>query len=562
MSLFGTIQQSAGALQLAQVGLQVVGNNIANANTPGYVRQQLQQASSVAIRDGNLIRGMGVRPVGITQAVDKALTERMYAAKTDLVGAETLDKAFSQLEELTTDLDNTGLSQQLSLFNNAVHELASQPGDASLREYVILQGETLASNIRRQRDETSSRRDLWNVDVNGISEQINRLTSRIASTNLDIATIEGGGLIKSDATGLRDQRYRDLDELAGLININIQEQESGAVAVFVGGDYLISNGNSRDVYAAQNESLNGTEVRIIETDSPLQVTSGKLASSILARDEVFGSYVDNLDKVASALIHAVNEVHSQGQGRKGFTELTSSNTAETGVPLPDAGLPFVPRNGTFDMNVVDDQGRVISNHRISVDLLGQVTDSTIQSIVAEMNAIDGLNATTTSEGRVAITTNSPTVSFTFGEDTSGFLSAMGINNFFNGNNAIDIEVSPRLIENSDHLAISSGGINEDTDILMELVDIVDKPLAELNDRSARQMYDDSISMLGQKIALQQSATEGLRSFHATLEGKNLAITGVNIDEEAIDMITYQRSFQASSRVIAAASEMLELLVNL
>jgi flagellar hook-associated protein 1 FlgK len=62
--------------------------------------------------------------------------------------------------------------------------------------------------------------------------------------------------------------------------------------------------------------------------------------------------------------------------------------------------------------------------------------------------------------------------------------------------------------------------------------------------------------------LQQSATEGLRSFHATLEGKHLAITGVNIDEEAIDMITYQRAFQASSRVIAAASEMLELLVNL
>ncbi|MEE2936890.1 MAG: flagellar hook-associated protein FlgK [Planctomycetota bacterium] len=562
MSLFGTIQQSAGALQLAQVGLQVVGNNIANANTPGYVRQQLQQAAAVAIRDGNLIRGMGVRPIGITQAVDKALTERMYAAKTDLVGAETLDKAFSQLEELTTDLDNTGLSQQLSLFNNALHELASQPGDASLREYVILQGETLAANIRRQRADTSALRDLWDVDVDGISDQINRLTTRIARANLDIATIEGGGLTRTDATGLRDQRYRDLEELAELINVNIQEQESGAVAVFVGGDYIISNGTSRDVYAAQNKSLNGTEVRIVETDAPLQVASGKLASSMLARDEVFGNYVDNLDKVASALIHAVNEVHSQGQGRKGFTELTSSNAGVTGVPLPNAELPFVPRNGTFDMNVVDDQGRVISNHRISVDLLGQVTDSTIQSIVAEMNAIDGLNATTTSSGYVAITTDSPNISFTFGEDTSGFLAAMGINNFFTGNNAIDIEVSPNLVENSDYLAISSGGINQDTNVLMELVDIVDKPLAVLNDRSARQTYTDSISMLGQKISLQQSATEGLRSFHATLEGRHLAITGVNIDEEAIDMITYQRAFQASSRVIAAASEMLELLVNL
>ena len=84
MSLFGTIQQSAGALNVAQIGLQVVGNNIANANTDGYIRQELQQASSVAVREGNLIKGLGVRATGIVQIIDDALAERMLAAKTDL----------------------------------------------------------------------------------------------------------------------------------------------------------------------------------------------------------------------------------------------------------------------------------------------------------------------------------------------------------------------------------------------------------------------------------------------------------------------------------------------
>jgi flagellar hook-associated protein 1 FlgK len=93
MGLFGTIQQSAGALQVAQIGLQVVGNNIANANTPGYIRQQLEQASSVAVREGNLISGHGVRPTGIVQVVDKALAERMFNAKTSLAGAESLQAA-------------------------------------------------------------------------------------------------------------------------------------------------------------------------------------------------------------------------------------------------------------------------------------------------------------------------------------------------------------------------------------------------------------------------------------------------------------------------------------
>ena len=104
MSLLSTIQQSAGALQVNQIGLQVVGNNIANANTPGYIRQQLQQVSAGAVREGNLIKGFGVRADGIIQIVDKALVERMYNAQTSLSGSETLDKAYSQLEELTTSM--------------------------------------------------------------------------------------------------------------------------------------------------------------------------------------------------------------------------------------------------------------------------------------------------------------------------------------------------------------------------------------------------------------------------------------------------------------------------
>ncbi len=562
MGLFGTIQQASGALQAAEIGLQVVGNNIANANTPGYIRQELQQASSVAVREGGLIKGHGVRPTGIVQAIDNALAERMFSANTALSGAEALEKAYTQLEELTTDLDNSGLGQQLSLFNNAMHELSAQPGDSSLRDFVILQGETLTANIKRSRQAALDRRELWNADLDQISDQVNRLTHRIARLNLDIATIEGGGLIHSDATGLRDQRLRDLDELSKIIDINIQEQESGAVAVFVGGDYIVSNGNSREVYTAYNLKTGGNEVRIIETDSPLEVSGGVMAATLEARDTVFGDYVDSLDAMAGALIRSVNEVHSQGQGRQGYSELTSSVAGQTGVPLVDAELPWLPRNGTFDMSLIDEDKKTITSHRISVRMLGQVTDSTINSIVADIDAIEGITANVTAEGRVEIKSDSPTSTFVFGEDTTGFLATMGINTFFVGRNAVDIAVNDYVKEDADFLAVSKGGIGEDTDTLTALVDIVDQPLEYLDGRSPRESYENTIAGLGQKISLQKSATEGLRSFHATLESQHLAITGVNIDEEAIKMITYQRAFQASSRVIATAAEMLELLVSL
>ena len=562
MSLIGTIQQSAGALQAAQIGLQVVGNNIANANTSGYIRQELEQASASAVRDGGLIKGLGVRTTGIVQTIDKALVERMYQAKSALDGAEALQRAYSQLEEITTDLDNSGLSQQLSLFNNSLHELSAQPADRALREFVVLQGDTLASNIRRTHDAVLERRELWDGELANMTSKINDLSRRIAELNIQIAGIEGGGLIQSDATGLRDQRYRDLEELAGIVNINVQEQSSGTVSVFIGGDYLINSGNYREVYTAYNDKLKGTEIRIIETDSPLQAKEGVLVGTMRARDSVFGEFVDTIDAMATGLIRSFNELHSQGQGRRGFSEVTGFSRTEPVVPLTRAELPWSPKNGTFDISVVDDAGELVSTHRINVQMLDQIDDSTVSSIVADIDAIPGIQASVTSDGRVQIASESPVARFTFGEDTSGFLAAAGINSFFTGQNAANIGVNSQLLDDSDYLAISAGGIGADTEILNQLVDLVDKPLDTLDGRSVRETYEDTVATLGQQINLQTNATLGLKDFYATLQSQNLAITGVNIDEESIRMIAYQRSFQASSRVIAAASEMLELLVAL
>ena len=562
MSLFGTIQQSAGALQVAQIGLQVVGNNIANVNTPGFLRQNLEQASAISVRDGALIKGHGVRPTGIVQVVDDQIAERMLNANTALAGAQTLERAYSQLEELTGDLNNEGLNLQLSEFNNSLHELSTQPADGSLRDFVVLQADRLSSTIRSAREDALQRRELWNGDLDQMANDINRLTERIARLNLEIATVEGGGLIQSDATGLRDQRLRDLEELSQYTNLNIQEQESGAVAVFAGGDYLVSNGNFREVRTAYNNQIGGSEVRIVETDSPLQSKSGILAATIQARDGVFGEHVDGLNQMASALIQSVNEVHSQGQGTKAHFEMLSSVSADTGVPLTEAGLASTPRNGSFDMSVLDENGEVISNHRIDLKMLGLVTDSTVQSIVADIDAIDGLRASVTANGQIEIASESATSSFTFGEDTAGFLAAAGLNTFFVGSDAFDIGVNPKLLDDADFLSVSRSGIGEDTEVLTDLIDLIDRPLNTFGGDSVRGIYERGIANLGQKISLQSSTTEGLRNFHGTLQSQHLAISGVNIDEESIKMISYQRAFQASSRVISTASEMLELLVNL
>ena len=562
MGLFGTIQQSVGALQTAQIGLQVVGNNIANANTDGYIRQKLEQTPAVAFRKGGLIQGHGVRATGITQVIDQALAERMFNAKTAVSGAGALTDAYNQLEQLASDLDGGGLNEQFSLFNNALHDLSTRPNDSAMREFVIRQGQTLADNLQLSRGRAEELQNSWNDDLVDSATQINRLIERIARLNVEIATIEGGGLLGSDATGLRDQRYRDLEELASYVNINFQEQETGTVSVFVGGDYLVSEGDYREVYTAYSEEAEGFEVRIVETDAPLEAKGGRLGAAIEARAGVFGDYINALDSMASALIRGVNEVHSQGQGRRGFDRVVGANPSEAGVPLDEAGLPFAPGNGSFDFNVVDLDGEIVSTHRIRVRNLGQVGDDTVSSVASQLDAIDGISASVTGDGRLQIESDTQTAQFTFSEDSSGFLAAVGINSFFTGTDARTINVNDTLSENIDLLAVSRGGIEQDTDTLYDLLDLVDRPDENLSGRSIRQLHEQMLSALGREISLQTSATQGLGDFYESLRSQHLAITGVNIDEESVKMITYQRAFQASSRVIATATEMLDILMRL
>ena len=81
MSLFGSIQMGSNTLQAMQIGLQVVGNNIANANTPGYIRQEAEFIPAGVQKQGSLILGLGVKVNGITEQIDKFVQARLVGAR-------------------------------------------------------------------------------------------------------------------------------------------------------------------------------------------------------------------------------------------------------------------------------------------------------------------------------------------------------------------------------------------------------------------------------------------------------------------------------------------------
>src|SRR5262245_9094653 len=149
MTLLGTIQNANNALNAAQLGLQVAGNNIANANTPGYIRERLAQSPAPTQKYGNLLLGLGVHVDGVVQVIDKFLDERLRNATSDVAAGEAQENTFGQLESLIGELGDNDLSTSLTSFFGALHDVVNQPESVSIRNVAVQQGRALAEDIRR-----------------------------------------------------------------------------------------------------------------------------------------------------------------------------------------------------------------------------------------------------------------------------------------------------------------------------------------------------------------------------------------------------------------------------
>ena len=180
MSLFGTIQNAGNALAAAQIGLQVTGNNIANANTPGYIRERVVLTPSPTQRYGNLLLGTGVQVHSIVQQIDQFLEEQFRSANSDVASGEIQETTYSQLEGLIGELSDSDLSTSLSKFFNSIHDILNQPGSAGVRNIAVLQGQQLAADIRRLNDKAERIYEGLNQQVTDQADSINNLVREIA----------------------------------------------------------------------------------------------------------------------------------------------------------------------------------------------------------------------------------------------------------------------------------------------------------------------------------------------------------------------------------------------
>jgi flagellar hook-associated protein 1 FlgK len=568
MSLIGALNTGKSALAVQQAALQVTGNNIANAGNADYARQVAKTAPSFdqKIQPGMFV-GTGVDLTGIQRQVDEALNARIRGSTSDNQSADTIQQWLGRVESVFNELSDEDLSTQLSKFFNGWSNLANKPQDIGLRQVVLQNGESVANDFRNLRGQLTNLQKDVDDRLTALAKDADGLGTQIADLNQQIIYAEGGASdAKGGANGLRDRRDALLKQLSDLIDINTTE-DKGVVNVYVGSEPLVIGTQNLGVGLKTTTDAQDrltTSVVFKHNNGTMQVTSGQIGALVNVKKQIQDT-VDKTDKLANNLIFELNKIHASGQGLEGFRTASASFTVDdpaAALTDPDAGLKFTPKNGSFVLHVRQKGSGLETSTLVQVDLDGlNGNDTTLDSLAASINAVNGVSAAVNA-GRLTVTSDTQDVELSFSQDSSGVLAALGVNNFFKGSDARDIAVNQTLKDQPALLAAAKNGNKGDNQTALAIAGLESAKLAPLNGVSLKENYQAMVNGVAVSAAAAKTNAEASRTVKETLEAQREALSGVSLDEEAINLMRQQRAFQAASRVIAAVDEMMGVLLSL
>ncbi len=581
MSLGSSLQIGRTALTASQIALQVTGNNLANASTIGYSRQLTTLTPQGGSRYGQAYIGRGVQVSDVRRMADDALTARLRGGTSSHAAASNDLTLLSQIEGVLNELTDADLSSELGKFFNSWSELGNNPSSAGSRSLVVQQAGTLGSFLRTLRTDLVNTSQQIDRQLAASVSRADGLLTEIARVNQQVAESEGGGAVAND---LRDRRDQLLSQLSEIMEVTTLEQNSGAVDVLVGSTPIVLGSMSRGLEMATRQTTDGpkTFVSVRANGQVLQPTpdAGTVGSLLAQRDGLVDTTIDKLDGIASQLIFQVNRVHATGYGASALTTLRSTRTIDPGntaLALNDpqntslAGLPFAPRNGGFTVTVTDAATGAQTTRRIEVDLDGLTAagapgfsdDTSIEDIAAQLDGVPNLNASVNPDGTLSIS-SAAGYNFGFSEDSSDALAVLGVNTFFTGEDAANISVRGELASNPGLLNAGGmvGGEPSDNASALAVSALRDLGLDGLGGRSISDSWQDEVQSIGLRTDAAKTRTDATLLVRQNLEAQRTAISGVNVDEEAINLLTYQRQYQGAARFISVVDELTQTLINL
>jgi flagellar hook-associated protein 1 FlgK len=482
MSGSGLFGIARSALLSHQTALQTISHNIANAETPGYSRQEALLTSNTPVLMPFGSVGTGVSVNTILRRRDVLLDDNFRSTNSSASYSEMHRDLLSRVEQMFGEPSDAGMSAALDQFFNAWSELATSPSNTAAQGVVQQRGRQIAQLFNDYDTQLTQQRNSAIDRLTSSVAEINSLAVRVADLNQQITSSEAGGHAASD---LRDQRDLILDRLSQVAGARTITQKDGTISVIVGTSTLVDNTTARPLTV---EMIPQTPPPAVPTpDVPLRIRlgtspdalaplGGELKALIQHLNTEIPALRSQLDALASGLASAVNAEHVQNF-------LFNGNA----IPGTAAGNFFDP-------------GSVAAPVRASSLKLSAAVAADAGAIAASRDA------------------NAP-------------------------------------LDNTGAHALS------DLRSLMTAVSYVN-PAGVTQTGSFVGFFRDVVSRLGLDVRTADDDATVQRVMADQANVRRESVSGVNTDEELVQMLRVQQAYTAATKLIKAADEMLESLLML
>ena len=556
----GILTTALSGLMASQRSLDTTGHNIANVNTVGYSRQRVEFSTNPAQFTGDGYIGQGVNVASVSRSYDQFITNQLTSSTSAFSETDTLSTLASQVDNITAN-ETTGLSPALKSFFNAVNGVANDPTSIPAREVMISTAGSLTQQFNGLSSQFEDLRKQTNNQMQTSVDDINSYAKTIATLNGQTVT---GSSRTSDGqlpNDLLDQRDALVNKLAEKISVSTIQQQDGSVSVFIGqGQSLVSGVKAANLSLEASKTDSSRQNILIDgQDISKQISGGELSGALKFRDEVLDPAQQQLGLVAAGFAVEFNKLHAAPGKAFDLNGVQGTDMFGLGVvPVSVIAAPGSTGSITAAYDPAKTGDLKPSDYRLdysgSAYSLTRLSDNTLITLpptfpgtpasVEGMTITQGSLPTGTSSFIIRPTFNAAKNMTTLITDPVKIAAA--------GSN-IPGSLGPPVVPPT--------AIAGDNTVALGLANLEKTPGLLGGKATFNGAYGQLVAKVGSathSAKISNSAQEALLN-QAKQTQENLA--GVNLDEEAANLIKFQQSYQAAAKVIAIASSLFDTLMG-
>jgi len=540
MSLQGIYNIGESALIASQAALSVTSNNVANVNTPGYSEEAVTLNISNPNQTGEGSIGTGVKATGVTRNYSQFINAQLLTQQQNQSASSATSQTWGQVQQVMNEDQGIGLSTPLSNFFNDWSDVATSPDSSAARTTLLQDAGTLvttAQSIAGSLNETVANA---NKSITSDAGQINTIASEIAVLNQQIVQQGTNG---SQPNELLDQRDEQLTALAQLTNFNTYNNSDGSITVEVGGQNIVS-GSLANTMSTTSDTNGNQAVMLNGINITSSITGGDIGGQISSVNGIQNTTLTGLNTLITSLTLQVNKLNSAGFGLDGSTgndffnapQLTTLNNTTnadiTATVSKEANLSATAYNFTFSGGQYS-----VFNNQTGAQVAGPAAYTAGTPI--DLSATLGMT--------VDIPAGAPaTGSFTISPLTTA-ISNFGV--------AI---TDPNKVA----AASTAAGVPGDSSNANLISQLAGQSMNDLGNETFSDYYSGIVSKVGSTA---QSASDTLtfnNNLVSSLQSQQQAVSGVSLDEEATNLMLYQKSYDAAAQIITVTDQMVQTLLNI